>query len=162
MPYMTEVGYDKLVLPDRSRGEKRKGGSTNRSVHRVGNSTKPSDSGIKQSIPMLLITVRKLGPSDVHIDDDDFLTHYPVGSGHQSMEILKWEVKKFNDKDDAIRPPFSVGQYLVGNKTWWYGLVSREVSLTSSVTDDAWVIGHMYSRSQYVLYGKHISAGATV
>ncbi|CAA2993000.1 Hypothetical predicted protein [Olea europaea subsp. europaea] len=26
--------------------------------------------------------------------------------------------KKFNDKDDAIRPPFSNGQYLVGKKTW--------------------------------------------
>ncbi|CAA2999999.1 Hypothetical predicted protein [Olea europaea subsp. europaea] len=42
--------------------------------------------------------------------------------------------KKFNDKDDVIRPPFSIGQYLVGNKTWWYELVSREVSLTSSVS----------------------------
>ncbi|CAA3002390.1 Hypothetical predicted protein [Olea europaea subsp. europaea] len=42
--------------------------------------------------------------------------------------------KKFNDKDDDIRPPFSIGQYLVGNKTWWYELVCREVSLTSSVS----------------------------
>ncbi|CAA3016946.1 Hypothetical predicted protein [Olea europaea subsp. europaea] len=39
----------------------------------------------------------------------------------------KFNGKKFNDKDDAIRPPFFIGQYLVGNKTWWYEFVSREV-----------------------------------
>lgn len=43
--------------------------------------------------------------------------------------------KKFNDKDDPIKPPFVVGQFLVGNKIWWYELVSREVSLSSSHMD---------------------------
>ncbi|CAA3003736.1 Hypothetical predicted protein [Olea europaea subsp. europaea] len=41
--------------------------------------------------------------------------------------------KKFNDRDDHICPPFLVGQFVVRNKTWWYELVSRDVSLSSSV-----------------------------
>jgi hypothetical protein len=41
--------------------------------------------------------------------------------------------KKFNDKDDHIKPPFVVGQYLVGNKSWWYECISREASWSSSV-----------------------------
>ncbi|CAA2995615.1 sentrin-specific protease 1-like [Olea europaea subsp. europaea] len=55
--------------------------------------------------------------------------------------------KKFNDKDDVIHPPFSIGQYLVGNKTWWYELVSREVSLTSSHMDACFYYIHQLVRS---------------
>ncbi|CAA2975230.1 Hypothetical predicted protein [Olea europaea subsp. europaea] len=50
MPYMIQVQYEKPVLPDRSHGEKRKGGSIHRSDHRAGTSTKPS-SGMKQLVP---------------------------------------------------------------------------------------------------------------
>ncbi|CAA2973596.1 Hypothetical predicted protein [Olea europaea subsp. europaea] len=51
-----DVQYEKPVLPDQSHGEKRKGGSIHRSDHRAGTSTKPSNSGMKQSTPMRLIT----------------------------------------------------------------------------------------------------------
>ncbi|CAA2985657.1 Hypothetical predicted protein [Olea europaea subsp. europaea] len=77
MPYKTEVRYEKPVLPDQSRGEKRKDGSINQSVHRVRTSTKLSASGMKQSTLMLLITNGRLGHSDVHIDDDDFVDPLP-------------------------------------------------------------------------------------
>ncbi|CAA2955874.1 Hypothetical predicted protein, partial [Olea europaea subsp. europaea] len=60
MPYMTEVRYEKPVQPEQSCREKRKGGSTDRSVHRVRTSTKPSLSRMKQSTPMLLITNGRL------------------------------------------------------------------------------------------------------
>lgn len=46
--------------------------------------------------------------------------------------IFIWK-KKFGDKDDYIRPPFLIGQFLVRNKIWWYELVSRETLLSSSV-----------------------------
>ncbi|CAA2958512.1 Hypothetical predicted protein [Olea europaea subsp. europaea] len=81
MPYMIQVQYKKPVLPDRSHGEKRKGGSIHRSVHRVGTSTKPSNSRMKQSIPMLLITDGRLGHSDLPIDDDDFVDAPPSWKG---------------------------------------------------------------------------------
>ncbi|CAA2986931.1 Hypothetical predicted protein [Olea europaea subsp. europaea] len=67
-----DVWYEKPVPPDRSQGEKRKGGSIDRSVHHAGTSTKPSNSGMKQST-MLLITDGRLGHSDLPIDDDDFV-----------------------------------------------------------------------------------------
>ncbi|CAA2967203.1 Hypothetical predicted protein [Olea europaea subsp. europaea] len=279
MSYMTEVRYEKPIPPDRSRGEKRKGGNIDRLVHRAGTSTNPSDSGMKQSTHMLLITDKHLGHSDVHIDDDDFsenrllskqlqamesqvsslksgqqkklklLVHMQgeictdmldikshmqcmfdsvtalipnsmeeimnkfrensgpqtVGGSGPTSEAAKVEKsidskgktkhlpkaapssglslkkaqkpvkalqssyvvdevkqmklsrnvvvfehynqnvddvdvvdfqnwKKFNDKDDAIHPHFSICQYFVGNKTWWYELVSKEVSLTSSIS----------------------------
>ncbi|CAA3032674.1 Hypothetical predicted protein [Olea europaea subsp. europaea] len=54
MPYMTEVRYEKPEPLNRSRGEKRKGGSIDRSVHHAGTSTNPSDSGMKQSTPILM------------------------------------------------------------------------------------------------------------
>ncbi|CAA2969884.1 Hypothetical predicted protein [Olea europaea subsp. europaea] len=161
MPYMSQVQYEKPILPDRSHGEKRKGGSIHRSDHRAGTSTKPSNSRMKQSTPMLLITDGRLGHSDLPIDDDDFVDAPPSWKGtsihedspsgeHKSDDTTDSEDmpskdvvnelknyfkgKKFNDKDDVIRPLFSIGQYLVGNKTWWYELVSKEVSLTSSVS----------------------------
>ncbi|CAA2987990.1 Hypothetical predicted protein [Olea europaea subsp. europaea] len=81
MPYMIQVWYEKPVLPDRSHGEKRKGGSIDRSVHRTGTSTKPSNSGIKQSTLMLLITDGRLGHSDLPIDDDDFVDVPPSWKG---------------------------------------------------------------------------------
>ncbi|CAA3033732.1 Hypothetical predicted protein [Olea europaea subsp. europaea] len=110
--------------------------------------------------------VIRVGHSDVHIDDGDYVDPPPKWKGtsidgdsssgesksaditdrrtHDSedqlsnnddklLEDLDQQMKKkFNDKDDAIRLPFSISQYLVGNKTWWYELVSREVSLNSS------------------------------
>ncbi|CAA2991332.1 Hypothetical predicted protein [Olea europaea subsp. europaea] len=151
MPYMSKVQYEKPILPDRSHGGKRNGGSIHRSDHRAGTSTKPSNSGMKQSTRMLLITDGRLGHSDLPIDDDEFVDAPPSWKGtsihedspsgerksddthsrpHQVLDCRK----KFNDKDDVIRPSFSIGQYLVGNKAWWYGLVSGEVSLTSSVS----------------------------
>ncbi|CAA3021134.1 Hypothetical predicted protein [Olea europaea subsp. europaea] len=70
--------------------------------------------------------------------------------------------KKFNDKDDAIRPPFSIGQYLVRNTTWWYKLVSREVSLTSSVSYYKKVTV-LKSMSQYrSLYNSHTEHGSQI
>ncbi|CAA2967017.1 Hypothetical predicted protein [Olea europaea subsp. europaea] len=77
MPYMTEVRYEKPVPLDRSRGEKRKCGSIDQSIHRARTSTNPSDSKMKYSTPMLLITDGRLGHSDVHIDDDDFVDPAP-------------------------------------------------------------------------------------
>ncbi|CAA2985858.1 Hypothetical predicted protein [Olea europaea subsp. europaea] len=73
IPYMIQVQYEKPVLPDQSHGEKRKGGSIHRSDHRAGTNTKPSNSGMKQSTAMLLITDGRLGHSDLPIDDDDFV-----------------------------------------------------------------------------------------
>ncbi|CAA3010184.1 sentrin-specific protease 1-like [Olea europaea subsp. europaea] len=51
--------------------------------------------------------------------------------------------KKFSDKDDHIRPPFVVGEFMVGNKICWYELVSREVSLSSSGMNKNNVITNM-------------------
>ncbi|CAA2969908.1 Hypothetical predicted protein [Olea europaea subsp. europaea] len=142
MTYVTEVWYKKHVPPDRSRGEKRNGGSIDRSVYRAGASTNPSDMGMNQSTPMLLITGERLGHSDVHIDDDDFVDPSPnwkgtsiqedslseerksddtidledlpskdsqvssLKSDQQKKLKLLVRMKKFNDKDDAIRPLF--------------------------------------------------------
>ncbi|CAA2974649.1 Probable protein phosphatase 2C 72 [Olea europaea subsp. europaea] len=81
MPYMIEVLYEKPVPPDWSREEKRKGGSTNRSLHRARTSTNPSDLGMKQSTPMLLIIDGRLGHSDVRINNDDFVDLSPSWKG---------------------------------------------------------------------------------
>ncbi|CAA2986562.1 Hypothetical predicted protein [Olea europaea subsp. europaea] len=68
--------------------------------------------------------------------------HYNQSADHVNIaDFQNWfqrgynphNKKKFNDRDDHIRLPFLVGQFVVENKTWWYELVSRDVSLSSSV-----------------------------
>ncbi|CAA3010400.1 Hypothetical predicted protein [Olea europaea subsp. europaea] len=97
MPYMIQVPYEKPVPPDRSHGEKRKGGSIDRSVHRAGTSTKPSNSGMKQSTPMLLITDGRLGHSDLPIDDDDFVDAPPSWKGTSIHEDSPSGKRKSDD-----------------------------------------------------------------
>ncbi|CAA3010051.1 Hypothetical predicted protein [Olea europaea subsp. europaea] len=79
MPYMYEVQYIKPVQPERSRGEKRKGGMVDRSVHSVGATRKLSYSSEKASTPLLMIMDGRLGHSDVPLDDgdDDFVDTPP-------------------------------------------------------------------------------------
>ncbi|CAA3005081.1 Hypothetical predicted protein [Olea europaea subsp. europaea] len=89
MPYMSQVQYEKTILPDRSHGEKRNGGSIHRSDHRAGISTKPSNQGMKQSTLMLLITDGRLGHSDLLIDDDDFVDAPPSIHVMQVVDELK-------------------------------------------------------------------------
>ncbi|CAA2988482.1 Hypothetical predicted protein [Olea europaea subsp. europaea] len=75
MSYMHEVQYIKPVQQERTRGEKRKGGMVDRSVHSVRATRKPSYSSEKASTPLLMITNGRLGHSDVPLDDgdDDFV-----------------------------------------------------------------------------------------
>ncbi|CAA2998073.1 Hypothetical predicted protein [Olea europaea subsp. europaea] len=40
--------------------------------------------------------------------------------------------KKFNDKDDKIKPTFVIGSFPVGHKTWFYNLIHTESSLSST------------------------------
>ncbi|CAA2957274.1 Hypothetical predicted protein [Olea europaea subsp. europaea] len=102
---MTEVQYEKAVPSDRSRGEKRKGGSIDRSVHRAGTSINPSDSGMKQSTPMLLITDEQLGHSDVYIDDDEFVEPPPSWKGTSIYEDFPSGERKSNDTTDSKELP---------------------------------------------------------
>ncbi|CAA2966003.1 Hypothetical predicted protein [Olea europaea subsp. europaea] len=109
MPYMMEVQYEKPVQPDRSCGEKINGGSTDRLAHRTRTNTKPSASRMKQSIPMLLITDGRLGHSDVHIDDDDFVDPQPRWKGTSvDGDLLSRERKSADTTDPHI--PDSNGQ----------------------------------------------------
>ncbi|CAA2978209.1 Hypothetical predicted protein [Olea europaea subsp. europaea] len=82
------------------------------------------------------------GKQNKHSNNVVIFQHYNQSVGHADIaDLQSWfqrgykphNKKKFNDRDDRIRPPFLVGQFLVENKTWWYELVSRDVSLSSSV-----------------------------
>ncbi|CAA2944050.1 Hypothetical predicted protein [Olea europaea subsp. europaea] len=105
MPYMIQVQYEKPVLPDRSHGEKRKGGSIHRSVHRAGTSTKSSNSGMKQSTPMLLITDGRLGHSDLPIDDNDFVDAPPSWKGTSIHEDSPSGERKSDDTTNSDNMP---------------------------------------------------------
>ncbi|CAA3007565.1 Hypothetical predicted protein [Olea europaea subsp. europaea] len=100
-----EEEYEKPILPDRSHGEKRKGGSIHRSDHRAGTSTKPSNSGIKQSTPLLLITDGRLGHSDLPIDDDDFVDTPPSWKGTSIYEDSPSGEFKSDDTTDSEDMP---------------------------------------------------------
>ncbi|CAA3021920.1 Hypothetical predicted protein [Olea europaea subsp. europaea] len=103
--YMIQVRYEKPVPPDRSHGKKRKGGSINRSVHRAGTSTKPSNSGMKQFTPMLLITDGRLGHSNLPIDDDDFVDVPPNWKGTSIHEDFSSGELKSDDTIDSEDMP---------------------------------------------------------
>ncbi|CAA2971131.1 Hypothetical predicted protein [Olea europaea subsp. europaea] len=105
MPYMISVQYEKPVPPDRSHGEKRKGGSIDRSIHRVETSTKPSNSRMKQSTPMLLITDGRLGHSDLPIDDDDFVEAPSSWKGTSIHEDSPSGERKSEDTTDSDDMP---------------------------------------------------------
>ncbi|XP_022857130.1 uncharacterized protein LOC111378193 [Olea europaea var. sylvestris] len=105
MPYMSQVQYKKPILPDRSHGEKRKGGSIHRSDHRAGTSTKPSNSGMKQSTPMLLITDGRLDHSDLPIDDDNFVDAPPSWKGTSIHENSPSGERKLDDTTDSEDMP---------------------------------------------------------
>ncbi|CAA2999646.1 Hypothetical predicted protein, partial [Olea europaea subsp. europaea] len=105
MPYMSQVQYEKPILPNRSHGEKRKGGSIHRSDHRAGTSTKPSNPGMKQSTPMLLITDGRLGHSDLPIDDDDFVDAPPSWKGTSIHEDSPTGEFKSDDTTDSEDMP---------------------------------------------------------
>ncbi|CAA3026557.1 Hypothetical predicted protein [Olea europaea subsp. europaea] len=105
MPYMSQVQYEKPILPDQSHGEKRKGGSIHRSDHRAGTSTKPSNSRMKQSTPMLLITDGRLGHSDLPIDDDDFVDAPPSWNGTSIHEDSPSGERKSDDTTDSEDMP---------------------------------------------------------
>ncbi|CAA2967759.1 Hypothetical predicted protein [Olea europaea subsp. europaea] len=83
MPYMYEVQYIKPVQPERSRGEKRKGGMVDRSVHFVGATRKLSYLSEKASTPLLMIINGRFGHFNVPLDDgdDDFVDTPPRWQG---------------------------------------------------------------------------------
>ncbi|CAA2954705.1 Hypothetical predicted protein [Olea europaea subsp. europaea] len=101
----SSVQYEKPILPNRSHGEKRKGGSIHRSDHRAGTSTKPSNPGMKQSTPMLLITDGRLGHSDLPIDDDDFVDAPPSWKGTSIHEDSPSGEFKSDDTTDSEDMP---------------------------------------------------------
>ncbi|CAA2961289.1 Hypothetical predicted protein [Olea europaea subsp. europaea] len=105
MPYMSQAQYEKSILPDRSHGEKRKGGSIHRSDHRAGTSTKPSNSRMKQSTPILLIIDGRLGHSDLPIDDDDFVDTPPSWKGTSIHEDSPSGERKSDDTTDSEDMP---------------------------------------------------------
>ncbi|CAA3011718.1 Hypothetical predicted protein [Olea europaea subsp. europaea] len=105
MPYMSQVQYEKPILPNRSHGEKRKGGSVHRSDHRAGTSIKPSNPGMKQSTPMLLITDGRLGHSDLPIDDDDFVDAPPSWNETSIHEYSPSGEFKSDDTTDSEDMP---------------------------------------------------------
>ncbi|CAA2982721.1 Hypothetical predicted protein [Olea europaea subsp. europaea] len=103
MPYMSQVQYEKPIIPNRSHGEKRKGGSIHRSDHHAGTSTKPSNPGMKQSTPMLLITDGRLGHSDLPIDDDDIVDAPPSWKGtsiHEDSPTGEFKSDYTTDSED--------------------------------------------------------------
>ncbi|CAA3028004.1 Hypothetical predicted protein [Olea europaea subsp. europaea] len=102
---MKKVQYEKPILPDRSHGEKRNGGSIHRLDHRVGTSTKPSNSGMKQSTPMLLITDGQLGHFDLPIDYDDFVDAPPSWKGTSIREDSPSRERKSDDTTDSEDMP---------------------------------------------------------
>ncbi|CAA3022530.1 Hypothetical predicted protein [Olea europaea subsp. europaea] len=89
MSYMYEVQYIEPGQPERSRGERRKEGMVDRSVHSVRATRKPSYSSVKASTPLLMITDDRLGHSDVPRDDgeDDFVDTPPDGREQRSILI---------------------------------------------------------------------------
>ncbi|CAA3013768.1 Hypothetical predicted protein [Olea europaea subsp. europaea] len=105
MPYMIQVQYEKPIVPDRSHGEKRKGCTIHRSDHRAWTSTKPSNSGMKQSTPMLLIIDGQLGHSDLSIDDDDFVDAPPSWKGTSIHEDSPSGEHKSDDTTDSEDMP---------------------------------------------------------
>ncbi|CAA3022417.1 Hypothetical predicted protein [Olea europaea subsp. europaea] len=103
MPYMSQVQYEKPILPNWSHGEKRKGGSIHRSDHRAGTSTKPSNPRMKHSTPMLLITDGRLGHSDLPVDDDDFVDAPPSWKGtsiHEDSPTGEFKSDGTTDSED--------------------------------------------------------------
>ncbi|CAA2994336.1 Hypothetical predicted protein [Olea europaea subsp. europaea] len=119
MPYMSQVQYEKPILPNRSHGEKRKGGSIHRSDHRAGTSTKPSNPGMKQSTPMLLITDGRLGHSDLPIDDDDFVDAPPSWKGtsiHEDSPTGEFKSDDTTDSEDMPSKDAAKVERSVGSK----------------------------------------------
>ncbi|CAA3029329.1 Hypothetical predicted protein [Olea europaea subsp. europaea] len=110
MSYMYEVQYIKPVQPKCARGEKRKGGMVDRSVHSVRATRKPSYSTEKTSTPLLMITDGRLGHSDVPLDDgdDDFVDTPPrwQRTTFNSNSPSREDQPEPNDVVDEIRKQF--------------------------------------------------------
>ncbi|CAA3006737.1 Hypothetical predicted protein [Olea europaea subsp. europaea] len=124
-PYMIQVQYEKPVLPDRSHGEKRKGGSMHRSNHRAGTSIKPRNSGMKQFTPMLLITNGRLGRSDLPIDDDDFVDALPNWKETSIHEDFSSGEHESDDTTDSVKRCIHVMQVVDELRNYFKGQISN-------------------------------------